>query len=136
MTFLASQWSQFRAGLAQLVNRGVGRRNIGADYLLRLRQALGRGDPGGLRGRLAAASTPHPFDAHRTLAERAAALGLDEKSGIASVLPALQAPVAAHAALEAIETEVTRTDLDYTRVPGHPIKIAEGMELPAELAAV
>jgi hypothetical protein len=33
-----------------------------------------------------------------------------------------------------IEEQVTRIDLDYVRVPGHPIKLSEETALPPELA--
>lgn len=134
MTVLGSQWAEFRAGLAELMNRGVGRHNIGADYLRRLRDYLGGVDPARLHVNLSAKSTPHPFDAHRTLAERATALGIDAKLLIPSTIAAIRAPAPADAVIDAIEAEVTKTDLDYTRVPGHPIKIADEQELPAELA--
>lgn len=128
MTALGSQWTSFRAGLANLMNRGIGRRNIADDYLRRV-AASPLAD-------LTAWTTPHPLDNHLTLAERLVALGVEGTSQIAAAMTALRASAAtSNADLVALEEEVTGIDLDYTRVPGHPIRIAESTELPAELAA-
>ena len=135
MTVIGSQWSGFREGLASLMNRGVGRSNVAQDYLQRLRGFLGNADPGKLRFELSSMSTPHPLDSHLPLAERAAALGIDEKSLIPAVVAALRAAPVANPALDAIEREITIADQDYTRVPGHPIAISDAPELPVELAS-
>jgi Zn-dependent protease with chaperone function len=134
MTALGSQWPEFRAGLATLMNRGEGRRNIAKDYLRRIADHLGKSDPGKLRFELSAMITPHPLDTHLSLGARAAAIGIDEKSLIAAVIAALRAEPAPNPALAALEETVTTTDQDYTRVPGHPIAISDSLELPPELS--
>lgn len=135
MTVLGSQWVGFRAGLASLMNRGVGRSNAALDYLQRVRGHLGKTEPGKLRVELSTMSTPHPLDTHLSLAARAASLGIDEKSLIPAVAIALRAEPRANPALDSLERDITTTDQDYTRVPGHPIAISDTPDLPAELAS-
>jgi Zn-dependent protease with chaperone function len=135
MTALGSQWSGFREGLTQLMNRGVGRRNIGNDYLRRIDEKLARSAPDKMSAELAGQATLHPLDAHLTLEQRAQALG--EEPQVPAALIALRAAInkATDSALAAVEAEVTQTDLDYTRVPGHPIDVSDTPELPPELAS-
>lgn len=135
MTVLGSQWLEFRRGLTDLMNRGIGRRNIARDYLQRLRDHLGKADAGKLRFELSQMTTPHPLDPHLSLGMRAASIGIDDKNLIAPTVIALRQEQPEKPVLVAIEEEVTKADLDYTRVPGHPIKLEETVDLPKELTA-
>jgi hypothetical protein len=52
---------------------------------------------------------------------------------VASVI-ALRAEKPVDPALRAIEEEMTAADLEYTRVPGHPLETSTSDTLPEELA--
>jgi Zn-dependent protease with chaperone function len=131
---LTLQWGDFRQGLNRLLDRGCARRNISADYLARTRQYLARATPTDMRALLLEAHTPHPLDSHPTLAARSEAVGISPDAQVATVLAQLRTDRPAPAILEMIEEQVTRIDLDYVRVPGHPIKLSEETALPPELA--
>jgi hypothetical protein len=79
-------------------------------------------------------ATPHPVDVRPSLGARAYALQVDEKPIVVASVIALRAQNPVDPGWRAIEEEVTAADLDYTRVPGHPIEIAEGEALPEEIA--
>jgi Zn-dependent protease with chaperone function len=134
LTALGAQWPAFRQGLTALMNRGVGRRNIGQDYLVRTRAFLAKTDQAQLQSNLAKMSTPHPVDVRPSLGARAYALQVDVKPVIVASVIALRAEKPVDPALRAIEEQVTAADLDYTRVPGHPIEISTSDALPEELA--
>jgi hypothetical protein len=80
-------------------------------------------------------ATPHPADVHLAMSAHGFALNVDQKPVIAAAVIALRAERQPEASLLALEEEITRADLDYTRVPGHPIEIAESAALPPELAS-
>jgi hypothetical protein len=61
-------------------------------------------------------------------------VGISPDAQVATVLAQLRTDRPAPAILEMIEEQVTRIDLDYVRVPGHPIKLSEETALPPELA--
>jgi hypothetical protein len=134
MTALHAQWDWFRRDLAELMNRGVGRRNSAQDYLLRTRQFPGTADQKKLQANLAAMSTPHPLDVHPPLADRAYALDVDPAALIPAGVQALRADPPVEPAVRAFEERITADDLDYTRVPGHPIRMLEDPALPEGLA--
>jgi hypothetical protein len=134
LTALGVQWPAFRAGLNELMNRGVGRRNIARDYLARTRTFLANTDQRELQANLSKMATPHPADGHLSLNAHGYVLQLDEKPVIVAAVIALRAERPVDPVLREIEEEVTAADLDYTRVPGHPIEILASEELPSELA--
>lgn len=134
LTALGVQWPAFRAGLNDLMNRGVGRRNIAQDYLARTRTFLANTNQRELQANLSKMATPHPVDVHLSLNAHGYVLQLDEKPAIVAAVIALRAERTVDPTLRAIEEEVTAADLDYTRVPGHPIEISGSDELPSELA--
>jgi Zn-dependent protease with chaperone function len=134
LTALGAQWPLFRQGLTSLMNRGVGRRNIAQDYLSRTRTFLANTDQAALHSNLSKMATPHPVDVRPSLGARAYALQVDEKPIVVASVIALRAQKPVDPGLRSIEEEVTAADLDYTRVPGHPIEISEGEALPEEIA--
>jgi len=131
---LSLQWQEFRRGLNSLLDRGFGRRNISLDYLERTRQYLVATTPGDIRAQLIDMQVPHPLDLHPTIAARAAAVGVAPETLIGPVLARLAENRPVPAILTKIEEQVTQIDLDYVRVPGHPIKLPEDDSLPPELA--
>jgi Zn-dependent protease with chaperone function len=134
ITALGAQWPLFRQGLTALMNRGVGRRNIAQDYLSRTRTFLAKTDQAALHANLSKMSTPHPVDVRPSLGARAYALQVDEKPIVVACVIALRAEKPVDPALRAIEEEITAADLEYTRVPGHPIEISTSDALPEDLA--
>jgi len=131
---LSLQWQEFRRGLNSLLDRGFGRRNISLDYLERTRQFLAATSPGDIRAQLIDMAIPHPLDLHPTIAARAAAVGVAPEPLIGPALARLAENRPVPAILTKIEEQVTQIDLDYVRVPGHPIKLPEDDSLPPELA--
>jgi len=131
---LSLQWQEFRRGLNSLLDRGFGRRNISLDYLERTRQFLAATSPGDIRAQLIDMAIPHPLDLHPTIAARAAAVGVAPQPLIGPALARLAENRPVPAILTKIEEQVTQIDLDYVRVPGHPIKLPEDDSLPPELA--
>jgi hypothetical protein len=69
-----------------------------------------------------------------TLAARATAVGVAAEPLIGPVLARLAEERPAPAVLTRIEEQVTQIDLEYVRVPGHPIRLSEDDALPPELA--
>jgi Zn-dependent protease with chaperone function len=134
LTALGAQWPLFRNGLTALMNRGVGRRNIAQDYLSRTRAFLAKTEQAALHANLSKMSTPHPVDVRPSLGARAYALQVDEKPIVVATVISLRAEKPVDPAWCAIEEEVTAADLEYTRVPGHPIEISMSETLPEELA--
>jgi Zn-dependent protease with chaperone function len=131
---ITHEWPAFRHGVTRLLHQGLGRRNIASDYLARTRQFLDSLKPEQLHALLAEGHAPHPLDTHPTLAARAAAVGVTVDPLIATTILALRTVREPSAALLAIEEKITAADLDYSRVPGHPITISADAALPAELA--
>jgi Zn-dependent protease with chaperone function len=132
-TLLSAQWDAFRSGVVQLLHQGVSRRNFSRDYLARTRQFMAAVNPEKLSRALLQDHTPHPLDTHPTMAERAAAVGMDAAASIAPSLVSMRAESPASAELESIEERITMIDADYYRHPANPIVISDDAELPREL---
>ena len=127
-------WGPFQRGVSALLHRGMGRRNLSLDYLARTGTLLDAIPAADLRTLLLEARTPHPLDTHPSLAARAAAVGVDPQSLITASLAALRVPRPVPPVLRTIEERITAIEVDYSRVPGHPVAISEEEALPPELA--
>jgi Zn-dependent protease with chaperone function len=135
-TVLSAQWDDFRYGVGTLLRRGVSRRNFSRDYLARTREFIAAVNPEKLSRALLKEHTPHPFDSHPSLSERASAMGIDAVASIQASLLAMRSDRTVPAALDAIEERITLIDADFYRHPANPVVISDDLELPAELRFV
>ncbi len=135
-TVLSAQWDQFRYGVGTLLRRGVSRRNFSRDYLARTREFIAAVNPEKLTRALLREHTPHPFDSHPSLSDRASAVGIDAVGSIQASLLAMRTDRTVPAALDAIEERITLIDADYYRHPANPVVISDDSELPPELRFV
>jgi Zn-dependent protease with chaperone function len=135
-TVLSAQWDDFRYGVGTLLRRGVSRRNFSRDYLVRTREFIAAVNPEKLSRALLKEHTPHPFDSHPSLSDRASAVGIDAVASIQASLLAMRSDRTVPAALDAIEERITLIDADYYRHPANPVVISNDSELPPELRFV
>jgi Zn-dependent protease with chaperone function len=133
---LSAQWPYFHYGVSALLHQGTSRRNFSRDYLVRTRQFMAALKPQEMREFLTEAHTPHPLDSHPSLADRAAAVGMDPSGVIESTLLALRTDRPVSPALETIEERITMIDTDYYRHPSSPVTVVDDPELPPELRFV
>jgi len=133
-TLFSAQWDDFRLGVGRLLHQGVSRRNFSLDYLARTREFMGAVNAEKLGHALLRDTTPHPLDSHPTVAERAAAVGIDAAASVGPSLLAMSTDRPVAAGLEAIEERITAIDADYYRHPANPVHISDSAELPPELS--
>jgi hypothetical protein len=72
---------------------------------------------------LLAAQVPHPFDTHPTLAQRAAALGVNARQIIQQALSDLLERRDASVEMVSLEEEVTAVENELARRPGGTLRI-------------
>jgi Zn-dependent protease with chaperone function len=127
-------WPSFARGYGILAHKGIGRRNLGRDYLRLTQHVLTKVDKERLAQALLKAQVAHPFDSHPTLAQRAAVLKVNAREVIAHSLADLSDWKNGVAESESLEEEVTSVEMEFARRPGGTITIMDQpLPFPEEL---